>query len=77
MDIRLLLFIKAPLPGLTKTRLAASLGQALALEAYRAMAIYAPRAGDQIVTGCSGCVTQLRAAAPKDITVGHWLELIG
>ena len=37
MDIHLLLFIKAPLPGLTKTRLAASLGQALALEAYRAM----------------------------------------
>lgn len=45
--------------------------------ASQAMAIYAPRAGDQIVTGCSGCVTQLRAAAPKDITVGHWLELIG
>ena len=45
--------------------------------AGHALAIYAPRPGDQIVTGCSGCVTQLRAAAPDDIRVGHWLELLG
>jgi glycolate oxidase iron-sulfur subunit len=45
--------------------------------AAHALAVYAPRPGDQIVTGCAGCVTQLRAAAPKDITVGHWLELMG
>jgi glycolate oxidase iron-sulfur subunit len=45
--------------------------------AARALAVYAPRPGDQIVTGCSGCVTQLRAAAPEEIPVGHWLELIG
>lgn len=37
MDTRLLVFLKAPLPGLVKTRLAASLGQPLALAAYRAM----------------------------------------
>ena len=45
--------------------------------AARALAIYAPAPGDQIVTGCSGCVTQLRAAAPEAVTVGHWLELLG
>lgn len=45
--------------------------------AAHALAVYAPRPGDQIVTGCAGCVTQLRAAAPRDITVGHWLELMG
>lgn len=45
--------------------------------AARALAIYAPKPGDQIVTGCSGCVTQLRSVAPKDIVVGHWLELLG
>lgn len=45
--------------------------------AQRALAIYAPKPGDQIVTGCAGCVTQLRSAAPDAITVGHWLELLG
>ena len=45
--------------------------------ATRALAIYAPAPGDQIVSGCSGCVTQLRAAAPKDVAVGHWLEIMG
>jgi len=45
--------------------------------ASRALAIYAPAPGDQIVSGCSGCVTQLRAAAPKDVAVGHWLEIMG
>jgi glycolate oxidase iron-sulfur subunit len=44
--------------------------------AAHALAVYAQKPGDQIVTGCSGCVTQLRAAAPKNITVGHWLELM-
>ncbi len=45
--------------------------------AARALAVYAPRPGDQIVSGCSGCVTQLRAAAPEGVAVGHWLELVG
>lgn len=43
----------------------------------RAFAVYAPGPGEQIVTGCSGCVTQLRAAAPTGVTVGHWLEIMG
>ncbi len=46
MDVRLLVFIKAPLPGRVKTRLAASLGQDLALEAYRAMAANVLAAAD-------------------------------
>jgi hypothetical protein len=37
MDARLLLFVKAPLPGLVKTRLAANVGTPTALAAYRAM----------------------------------------
>lgn len=32
--------------------------------------------GDQLVTSCSGCVTQLAAAAPQGVRVGHWLELV-
>ena len=45
--------------------------------AKNALAVYAPKPGEQIVTGCSGCVTQLRAAAPDGVGVGHWLETIG
>ncbi|MGE4539386.1 MAG: (Fe-S)-binding protein [Desulfovibrio sp.] len=45
--------------------------------AAHALAVYDPAPGDQIVTGCAGCVTQLRSVAPKEITVGHWLECIG
>ncbi|MHC1791690.1 (Fe-S)-binding protein [Solidesulfovibrio sp.] len=59
--------------GLTKLT-APDLSDAVARQA---LAIYAPKPGEQIVTGCSGCVTQLRTAAPRDVLVGHWLELIG
>jgi len=38
MGTRLLVFVKAPLPGLVKTRLAAGIGQEAALGAYRALA---------------------------------------
>lgn len=31
--------------------------------------------GDQVLTGCSGCALQLAATAPKDVAVGHWLEI--
>ena len=31
---------------------------------------------DSIVTGCSGCTIQLTAAAPKGISVYHWLDII-
>ena len=47
------------------------------LVAARAFAIYAPKPGDQVVTGCAGCVTQLRASAPNGVIVGHWLEIMG
>ncbi len=59
--------------GLTKLT-APDLSDAVAAQA---LAVYAPRPGEQIVTGCSGCVTQLRAAAPQGVTVGHWLEIMG
>lgn len=45
--------------------------------AAHALAVYKPAPGEQIVTGCAGCVTQLRSAAPPDVAVGHWLELVG
>lgn len=38
METRLLVFLKAPLPGQVKTRLAAGVGKEVALAAYRAMA---------------------------------------
>ncbi len=34
-----------------------------------------PRPGAAVVTGCSGCVLQLKATAPQGVAVGHWLEL--
>jgi len=40
------------------------------------MEFYGPRPGEQILTGCSGCVIQLRANAPQGVGVGHWLEII-
>ena len=59
--------------GLTKLT-APDLSDAVA---KNALAIYAPKPGEQIVTGCSGCVTQLRSVAPDGVVVGHWLECIG
>jgi glycolate oxidase iron-sulfur subunit len=29
-----------------------------------------------VLTGCSGCVMQLRATAPGNADVGHWLEIV-
>ena len=29
-----------------------------------------------ILTGCSGCVMQLTAAAPEDVEVLHWLDIV-
>jgi len=29
-----------------------------------------------VLTGCSGCVMQLAATAPKGARVGHWLEIV-
>jgi len=44
--------------------------------AKRCIDFYGPRPGEQILTGCSGCVIQLRANAPEGVGVGHWLEVI-
>ena len=59
--------------GLTKLT-SPELSEAVARKAFE---VYAPQPGEQIVTGCSGCVTQLRGAAPAGVRVGHWLELLG
>jgi len=32
--------------------------------------------GGQLLTGCSGCVLQLKATAPEGVAVGHWLETL-
>jgi glycolate oxidase iron-sulfur subunit len=29
-----------------------------------------------ILTGCSGCVMQLNAAAPADVKISHWLDVV-
>ncbi len=47
-----------------------------AMVGRRCMEFYAPDPGDQLLTGCSGCVIQLRASAPPQVEVGHWLEVI-
>ncbi len=44
--------------------------------ARRCIDFYGPKPGEQILTGCSGCVIQLKANAPQGVGVGHWLETI-
>lgn len=44
--------------------------------AARCIDFYGPGPGEQILTGCSGCVIQLRSNAPQGVSVGHWLEII-
>lgn len=39
-------------------------------------AFFGAAEGDELVTACSGCVTQLMATAPDGVNVGHWLELL-
>ncbi|EHJ47742.1 Protein of unknown function DUF2064 [Solidesulfovibrio carbinoliphilus subsp. oakridgensis] len=60
MDVRLLVCLKAPLPGLVKTRLAAGIGPEAALGAYRAMVADVLAAAD-----ASGLPTTLHFA-PTD-----------
>lgn len=37
----------------------------------------APKQGEfTVTTGCSGCVIQLAATAPRGVEVAHWLELL-
>lgn len=44
--------------------------------AEQAFAAYACAQGTQVLTGCSGCVTQLSAHAPEGVRAGHWLDAI-
>ncbi len=37
---------------------------------------HAPGPQDQLLTGCSGCVVQLKSTAPQGGAAGHWLEII-
>ncbi|MBF0481158.1 MAG: (Fe-S)-binding protein [Desulfovibrionaceae bacterium] len=41
-----------------------------------ALAFYAVKPGDQIVTGCSGCTVQFKANVPEGVGAGHWLEIV-
>ena len=46
------------------------------LAAKRCLDFYGPLPAERILSGCSGCVLQLRANAPGGVLVGHWLESI-
>ncbi|MEW5774937.1 MAG: (Fe-S)-binding protein [Thermodesulfobacteriota bacterium] len=37
---------------------------------------FAARPGEQALTGCSGCVLQLAATAPKGVAAAHWLDTL-
>ncbi|THB71141.1 MAG: (Fe-S)-binding protein [Desulfovibrio sp.] len=52
---------------------APELSRSVAAQLWTAMA---PTPGAQVLTGCSGCVLQLTATAPKNTAVGHWLEIL-
>jgi glycolate oxidase iron-sulfur subunit len=68
----------------TRKNLCCGFGGALKLSApelsdavaKRCLDFYGPEPNEQILTGCSGCVIQLRANAAESVGVGHWLEII-
>jgi len=37
---------------------------------------FAARPGEQVLTGCSGCVLQLAATAPQGVAAAHWLDAL-
>ena len=51
---------------------APKLSRAVAGDLWRKLA---PAPGEPVLTGCSGCVLQLTATAPRGTAVGHWLEI--
>ncbi|GAB6039174.1 (Fe-S)-binding protein [Fundidesulfovibrio butyratiphilus] len=68
----------------TKKSLCCGFGGALKLSAPELSARVAadclkfhdPKPGEPLLTGCSGCVIQLRSHAAHGVSVGHWLEAI-
>ena len=82
-DTALLVMVKAPLPGLVKTRLAAAIGPAAALCAYRAMVgnvlaavdacglpasiVYTPGPAHEAVAGLCGPARRCLPQAPGDL----------
>ena len=46
------------------------------IAAKRCLDFYGPLPSERILSGCSGCVMQLRANAPDGVRVGHWLESV-
>lgn len=38
--------------------------------------VYEVSPGEQVLTGCSGCVLQLAATTPAGVKAGHWLDAI-
>jgi glycolate oxidase iron-sulfur subunit len=84
-DQRFLLAALGPrISARTRKNLCCGFGGALKLSApelsdtvaRRCMEFYAPNPGDQMLSGCSGCVIQLHANRPAGVDVGHWLEIL-
>jgi rSAM/selenodomain-associated transferase 1 len=67
MDVRLLVFCKAPLPGTVKTRLAAGIGAQNALDAYRAMVADVLAAADASGLATTLCYTPAGGQAAPDV----------
>ena len=47
-----------------------------AAAARRCLEFYAAKPREQILSGCTGCVTQLGAQAQDGLSVAHWLDII-
>ena len=44
--------------------------------AEKAWDFFAAGQGEQVLTGCGGCVLQLSSTAPKGVDAGHWLDAV-
>lgn len=52
---------------------APELGARVAQDAWN---FFAARPGEQVLTGCSGCVLQLASTSPQGVDAGHWLDAV-